>query len=111
MRAGIPCRGIYATKVIFRLIMIIGRPTGMGRTPYSINDRFPRIFQRMIVTCVAGGARKCFREGVVSGASECGAPEPDSPAEDEIILPLQYSRNYYVIGEPAAPGEGRRSSA
>jgi hypothetical protein len=35
----------YATKqVIFRLIMIIGRPTKMGRTPYSINDLFPRIF-------------------------------------------------------------------
>jgi hypothetical protein len=33
-----PRRGFYATKVIFRLIMIIGRPTGMGRTPYSIND-------------------------------------------------------------------------
>ncbi len=33
-----PRRGIYATKVIFRLIMNNGRPTGMGRTPYSINN-------------------------------------------------------------------------
>ncbi len=47
----------------------------------------------------------------MSGASECGAPEPGSPAKGEIIFPLQYSPNYYVIGEPAAPGEGSRVSA
>ncbi len=56
-------------------------------------------------------SQKFFQEGVVSGASECGAPEPGTPAEGEIIFPLQYSPHYYVIEEPEAPGKGRRASA
>ncbi len=52
-----------------------------------------------------------FQERVVSGASERGTAKAGPPAEGEIIFPLQYSPNYYVIGAPAAPGEGRRASA
>jgi hypothetical protein len=52
-----------------------------------------------------------FREGVVRGAPESGAPKPRLPVGDEVILHLQYSPNNDAIEEPVAPEEGRHASA
>jgi hypothetical protein len=55
----------------------------MSNLPVTFDGRLQRAWPEALA--------KVFREGVVSGAFECGAPEPGSQAEGENIFPLQYS--------------------
>ena len=89
----------------------ITRPTEMGRkTILIILTDFPA-FSADDSNVRSRRRSQFFREGVVGGASESGAPEPWFTSGKLSSTPLLYSPNNDAIGEPVAPRGGRRASA
>jgi hypothetical protein len=87
------------------------RPIRIGR-PQIFNLRLicPQ-FLRRVATCVAGGARKFFREGEVIGASVNDAPDPGSLLKNEGMLTTDVGDFVDTQGDPATAERKRRRAA
>ncbi len=62
----------------------------------------------MIATCVAGGARKCFREGETAGVLDNGAQDPRSPPKNKGMLTTDVGDDVDAQSDPAAAERKRR---